>query len=440
MPNSNYQTQFLQEIKKYLKKSEKKKIDISKSVLCNFASWDQTPGYLNIKSKLKKNLFNFIRVYIKYLIGIGNQKNYTIINDKNYSKYNKIVLTWGYLDSFKNGLYSDAYLNLNSNDIKNSLWIVVYMDNIIPNKINENVILIKNESYNYSIIYLIKTFYKIISENKFNIFKSLHYSSSSSNFGRIILKLTKKYINKKISKVIMPYESQSFQNMFIKRIKKKNLNTKVFGYIHDFEPLTTNLVYTKNSPDILLLPNKFRKKTFNKYLGWPIKNIITCPSFRYFKQSFDEKFVNKILLPSGIHDNKIIIENFKHLIKRHRNLNLNKLQVREHPNSTDTKKQKKLKLELNNLISKYKLNLSNKTKNSNYIIVVGITSLVILALQKNYKVIQICMDPEIQTYTKLFWPSLKVTKINNFIFEYSLRKKERLFQYGKKKIALDYFK
>ena len=34
---------------------------------------------------------------------------------------------------------------------------------------------------------------------------------------------------------------------------------KIFGYVHDFEPVTPNLIYNKFSPDYLFLPGKEEK-------------------------------------------------------------------------------------------------------------------------------------------------------------------------------------
>ena len=45
----------------------------------------------------------------------------------------------------------------------------------------------------------------------------------------------------------MPYESQIFQNMFIDYIRKKIHKAKVFGYVHDFEPVTPNLFHNSFS-------------------------------------------------------------------------------------------------------------------------------------------------------------------------------------------------
>ena len=42
------------------------------------------------------------------------------------------------------------------------------------------------------------------------------------------------------------------------------------------------------------------------------------------------------------------------------------------------------------------------------------------------------MEPELQVYTSLFWPEIKVSYLSNNVFEYSLNKGKKIFQFRKK--------
>ena len=81
------------------------------------------------------------------------------------------------------------------------------------------------------------------------------------------------------------------------------------------------------------------------------------------------------------------------------NKSLKHIKVRSHPASTNQKLQKKLKEELERIIKKYKKKFSNSSKNKNSTIIIGITSLLVVALENGYKVTQICMDPKISVPT-----------------------------------------
>jgi len=58
--------------------------------------------------------------------------------------------------------------------------------------------------------------------------------------------------------------------------------------------------------------------------------------------------------------------------------------------------------------------------------------LTILLLKKNYRILHLAMEPELQVYTKLFWPEIKVNYISENIFEYTLKEKN-IFSFRKKK-------
>ena len=60
----NYQKKILIHIKKYILKLKKDKLNISKSILCYFGSWDETPGILNIKNKIHNHKLKFLYLFI----------------------------------------------------------------------------------------------------------------------------------------------------------------------------------------------------------------------------------------------------------------------------------------------------------------------------------------------------------------------------------------
>ena len=89
-------------------------------------------------------------------------------------------------------------------------------------------------------------------------------------------------------------------------------------------------------------------------------------------------------------------------------------------------------------MQKYKQNIFKKLSTKNSQLLPGITSLTILLLEKNYKVYHITMEPELQVYTKLFWPEINVKSLSKNVFEYSI-KKQRIFHFRKKNNLNQYF-
>lgn len=429
----NYQKKILIHIKKYILKLKKEKLNISKSILCYFGSWDETPGILNIKNKIHNHKLKFLICLLKNIIGIGFQSSYCHHYKKLNSSSKNVILTWGYKKSFdRYGNFYDSYLKINSKTKHQTLWLIVYMDKFLPEKISDNILIIHNKNNFFNPFYFLKIIIFNLFKYKLNLRKFFHFTSSSTNFGEIFIdkiKNIQKFEN--VQKIYMPYESQIFQNMFIDYIRKKIHKAKTFGYVHDFEPVTPNLFHNTFSPDYLFLPGKGRKRYFTKFLGWPKKKIITTFSMRYSSKDVSDLFKNKVLLPSGIYDEAKILKTFENLILKESNLT-NYISVRKHPKSTSQKKQSSIEKKMNTIIS-YNKNLYNKKKIKNKIsIVVGITSLTILLLKKNYRILHLAMEPELQVYTKLFWPEIKVNYISENIFEYTLKEKN-IFSFRKKK-------
>ena len=125
---------------------------------------------LSLKIYLVCTLKDFIKLFF-----LGEFKTTNIKIKKNYEK---IVVNWGTLNNFsKNGNYYDKHLNVNSNQCPKTLWYVIYMDNVLPKNIQDNIIIVfKNKN-------------KLSINNLILIFKT------------ILKKKTYKFINQEISEI-----------------------------------------------------------------------------------------------------------------------------------------------------------------------------------------------------------------------------------------------
>ena len=62
-----------------------------------------------------------------------------------------------------------------------------------------------------------------------------------------------------------------------------------------------------------------------------------------------------------------------------------------------------------------------------------------MALENGYKVIQICMDPEIQTYSHFFSPDIECKKISKNVMSYKINKFGGCLKFGNKKNSIKKF-
>ena len=227
-------------------------------------------GYFKLKMlESSKNNKHFISEYLKEVAAnFFKDSSIQIITKINpISSYQKLYFTWGKKENFnKKGIFLDKYFGKTSENNEN-LWIINYSDSKLPEKLTGNIIIIKSQKDKFSFINFLKNILIVLKNSKFSIQKFFHYLPFSSVFAFSINKFLIPIIqNINFKEIYMPYESQPFQQFFIKNIKEKiSKNIKVTGYIHSFLPaMPTYYIYRRFSPDRILVHGSNQKKNTDK--------------------------------------------------------------------------------------------------------------------------------------------------------------------------------
>ena len=434
--------------KKIISKAKEYIFSISKNYNSQLSSYcylgiiDKTPGWSKIKLIEKGWSFlpKYLLVLIKHVIAVGYLNDYFLYGSQiPNSKKKTLIISWSFKKNFSSdGSFNDRYLNENTKNHKDIQWILISMDNYSPKKINDNIIIIKkkNNKLKFSILFFLKSFINNLIKNKFSLKKSLHYFSSHSiqalNFTNIIIK----NLNiDNFSKILVPYESQPFQNYLFFKLKKIKKNITTIGYVHSMLPsLPTNYIFRKGSPDILLVHGKNQKIILNKFLGWATKKIKIIQSLRYRKNS-NRILSNKIFLPYGILNLNQYIIKFEKFLRYSKDFSLPNFEILNHPTQTNSKKHLLFKKKISNIIEDYedKFNKNSKKKLS---ICFGWTAAVIEILEKNIEVIHICSDPVTESFSKEIWPNIEIKKIDNYVLKYKLQSHSKYINFGKNKNLL----
>ena len=337
------QKKILNKYKLFLQQSKFSKKEVSSLdyfYLCPFGA-----------SKGTARLFFFIRkilaIKIYLLASIKDIYKLSKLGDlktktkDNYENYKTVIVNWGYRNSFDNfGNFYDKHFNVNSIKCPDVKWIVLYLDEQIPKKISKNITLIYNKKKSFNFISLTKIIFNILFKKKSlrNFNQELSYHTFLADF---FTNNTKKIINKKIKKLIIPYEGQPFQNSIFREVHNFKNDVKTFGYIHSFPTgLPTNLIKRDGHPKKIIVCGKSQQNCFLKSLGWKKKEIEYLPSARFLKNNkFDMR--NKIFLPIQLFDIEFVLKNLKNLIVNIK-INLNNIEIKNHPSCS--KSQKHLKL------------------------------------------------------------------------------------------------
>ena len=409
-------------ITSYRKKVKKNGIDFSKSSLCFFSSSKATLGYFNfLRIRDKKYFFKFTYSYLRNLFKMFNQNNYILIKKNNKKSFNKLIITWAYNKDFdKAGNLINRSFFLNSSQYKNALWFVIFMEDKIPKKISSNIILLKEENFSIrkKIFVFFKNFIKVLLKTKFNYQKFFHYFTSELNFSNVILDKLKSIVDlKKITEVIMPYESQIFQNQIFQYAKLKNKKITNSAYVFYTHPFQKELLFNRsNKIDNLYVFNLDQKKILLKNLNWPKKKIKIIKKNNKDKTT-SKDFKNKVFLPYYINNTDEIVKSFKlYLLDESSTINFNKLIIQPHPAPYNKNKQNLLIKDLLKVIKVYKN--KKKTYSENTSIVVGLTSIPINLIKNNIDFLHISHDAENEIFSNLYWDSLESIKLKNNVYSY----------------------
>ena len=425
----NFQIKLLQICKKYLNSQKKKNINISISPLCFFTIWAETPGYYKILS-LSKLVQKSKLIYIfKNLISISKNHNLKIFYKKKQKKNKDLNLIFSYStknDFDNNGNFKDKFFNFNSAD-QNYYWILIALDNFVPKKVNENIAIIAYEKkiFKYSLIYFLREFFIIIKNQKFNLKRIKHFCWEEHSFSSKVSFLCKNLLqNLKIKNFIINYEGVPFQNQLLNDIKKINYKIKTHGYLHCAPwPLQLDLIYKNQFLDNLVVSGTQQKNVLKKFLGWKKKKISVIPSLR-FKKTKKKEFNGYLFVPYKLDKEKDYLERLEKFLKEKKITN--KISVRVHPLNQRSKQHIKFKKQCNQILSKHltkKLSLKSK-----YSLFFGsATGVCIQALEEGTSIIHFPNNEEIDVFSNKFWPSLKIKRIGDKIFEYKIIKNQMFF-------------
>ena len=393
MDVDHLQLDLIEKSKRHIIKATQKGLDIS-CFADTYFTCTESPGYSILEYFIygKKKLLNRIYIYLKSLYSIRRLNGYKTYNSNKNKFFRKIVVSWSKNINFlEDGSYKDKYFDVNSKENKEILWFLISLDNKFPNNLEDNIVILsKKDNNEQSLIYLIKIFFSNLFKYKLSIKKFVASLSCYSHNSKII-----------------------FKN--IRNIKK---NIKTIGYMHSTQPFPSLNLYRDGAPEKIFVHGSDQKLYLTKYLGWPSQTVNLIPSLR-FKKQHELKIENKIFLPIFISNSKIYLNEFKSFL-----LNLERkikpLTVINHPQMQNSKPHLNLEKKLNALIKANKEVFSEDSKQSETLIF-GATSLVLEALEREYKFTHICAEPILESYTKVIWPSIAVTKINDYVFNYSLK-------------------
>jgi len=423
--------EYLDDIKKY-------GIKINLSPFCFFTTWTKSFGYFKIQQFNKQYInFDFLIFFFKNILSVLKYGNFELICNKKIfenKSYRSIILSYCDKLSFNNkNIFFDKYFGISSNETDQCIFILISLDNFIPNEIHKNILIIKRKISLLNILFFVYFFFLVLFKNKFNLKKFFHYFNYEHFFITKINIIFEKIFSKiEFKNFLINYEGINFQNFSLEKVKKMNGNIQTIGYLHCAPwPLQTDLICKTRYLDKLFVSSFDQKDVLNKYFKWPEKKIFTIPSLRFNKSSNTE-FSNFIFLPYYILNKKKYLEHFQDLLVFLANSKLGRLNTRIHPLNKNSKQHKIFAQELKIILKKYQHKIDNRVKNVS-IFIGSATGVCCQALEENNIIYHIPGDHILDVFSPYIWKSIDVLSISSGIFKYSIKKKNKIFYVNSEK-------
>jgi len=428
-----FQNLFIKSCNLYLKETKNKKVDISISPLCFLTVWANTPGRLKINEIIgKKNFFRFFYIF-KNILSISKNSDLTLFYNQSKKlkklKHKNIVISYISKNNFdKFGNFRDFFFNASAKKNKDLMWFLISLDNYLPKKIEDNIIIVAKKNINsFDFIYIFKSFIKLLINHRFSITKIYHFFWFDFNYASKISKLFEEFFKKnKFKNVLLNYEGTVFQNYLLKTIKKINNKSKTLGYLHCAPwPLQTDLFHRNNLLDKLVVSGIDQKKVLEENFEWKKSKILVVPSLRFDKKKIKE-FCGFIFIPFKLNNYDRYLSRFNDFLKSSHKEEINNLKIRIHPLNKSSKIHHDFANQLKKIIKKNKKKFGNKNKNLSFFFG-SATGVSIQALEEGTEIIHFPENALLDSFSSNIWKNIKVIQLNKDVFKYKILNKGKIF-------------
>ena len=158
-------------IKSYTKKLLIKKINIKLVPFSDFVTWANCIGKQKIHLYKKNYLALVSKNFFLELFSIGKNHNFEIVGPK-LKDNKKINVIYSYCEKsdFRDNFFFDKYFGVKSNQISNTYWFLISLDNFLPKRKYKNIFILRKKSKRFKFFFLLKTISQILKKkNRFII-------------------------------------------------------------------------------------------------------------------------------------------------------------------------------------------------------------------------------------------------------------------------------
>jgi hypothetical protein len=224
-----------------------------------------------------------------------------------------------------------------------------------------------------------------------------------------------------VSRIVMPYEAQPFQQAVCLAAKRRNPRVVTAGYVHSALPaLPTDYLFRDGAPDELLVHGIGQAEILTRRLGWPEARVRVVDSLRYLRDA-TVPFAGRILLPYGFESPDFIVERVADMLRAAPAGSMPRWQVRNHPVHVNSAPHLALVARLESQVAAHADRGSDDPRIASQTLMIGATAAVIEALERGLDVVHVCVDSLFQRQSPELWTHLDVESLAPDVYRYRLR-------------------
>ena len=228
--------------------------------------------------------------------------------------------------------------------------------------------------------------------------------------------------------MVFAYEQQPWQTGLIQKTSEIFQRIKCVGYIHSsMNNFPGQFIKRAGSPEHLIVHGSEIGRVAVDLLGWKSDQVHLVPSYRYTKKiNLDS---DTVFLPYKFSNSALILKEISNLLN-FVSLGSDCVHVKIHPIFTEDSKHLKLKQQIEKIIAGK--NKIGHSKDRRVVIVVGVSTTLLEALEAGFEVYAVFEDPFFDAYNPEIWQELNCVRISDHSFRYSISNSDGFIKYPEK--------
>jgi hypothetical protein len=347
----------------------------------------------------------------------------------------RLVVSWSCASDFcDDGSYHDRYFRVSSRDTPATLWFLVATDQIVPQRLDSNVVVFREirGSKSTAPFRLARAAARALGRAPQSAEGSVPAISAIVTLAdQVAQAVVAQLEGRTLLSVLLPYEAQPFQHAIFRAVKQQDRTIRTVGYLHSaLPPLPTDLIHRSGAPDLLLVHGYGQQDILARHLGWSSSALRTIKSLRY-RAADQRPLAGFVFLPYCFRDAHVIEAALRDFLRAAAPGSLPRLTVRNHPFMQSSKAHAQLRRGLEDVMRAYVDRFSlDATQHPPVSIFIGATAAILEALERGVTALHICSQPLVESHSAQLWQGLKVERLGEHLFRYELRVRGAYIDFG----------